>query len=163
MRFRRLTGFTILELLVVTGIIAILAGIAIYAYQRAMMRARQKRTMADMRSIGLAWEARASEVRQYNAAGFTMPAETINHPELVSLLAPEYMRTVPQLDGWGNAYIFALDEPIGSATGAAEYAIRSKGGDGRVDAEITTGEFNDPATDIIFSAGQFISYPSGVQ
>src|SRR5437763_14267573 len=34
----------------------------------AMQRARQKRSMADMRTIATAWESRATEVNQYTAA-----------------------------------------------------------------------------------------------
>ncbi|MGZ7080554.1 MAG: prepilin-type N-terminal cleavage/methylation domain-containing protein, partial [Thermoanaerobaculia bacterium] len=65
MRRQRAGGFTLIEVLIVVAIIAILAAIAIANYLTALQRARQKRTMADMRTIATAWEARATETRGY--------------------------------------------------------------------------------------------------
>src|SRR5204863_8921356 len=57
-----------LELLIVVAIIGILAAIAIPNLLTAMQRARQKRSMADMRTIATAWESRATETNNYTAA-----------------------------------------------------------------------------------------------
>ena len=53
---RKERGFTLIELLIVVAIIGIIAAIAIPNLLNAINRGRQKRTMADMRSIATAIE-----------------------------------------------------------------------------------------------------------
>src|SRR5215510_5849173 len=53
---RKQRGFTLIELLIVVAIIGIIAAIAIPNLLNAIDRSKQKRTMADMRSIGTACE-----------------------------------------------------------------------------------------------------------
>ncbi|HJT17133.1 MAG TPA: prepilin-type N-terminal cleavage/methylation domain-containing protein [Thermoanaerobaculia bacterium] len=160
---RRKRGFTILEVLIVVGILGILAAIAIANYLNAAERTRQKRTMADMRSVGLAWEARAVDTKSYNAAGFTMPAVPLNYSDLTTLLSPTYMRNIPQTDGWGHPLQFATDQAVGGKS-ASEYAIRSPGRDGAYSGNTYAG---GPTTsfdcDIVYSGGSFIVWPEGVQ
>jgi prepilin-type N-terminal cleavage/methylation domain len=158
-------GFSVIELLIAIGIIGILAAIAIGNYFNGIHRAKQKRTMADIRTIAVAWESRAVDVKQYNAAGggFAMPPAPVNYSELVTMLSPTYIRTLPASDGWGFAFEFAADQPIGSTTSAADYAIRSPGRDGKFSATYTDGPTTNYDCDIVYSGGQFIVYPEGVQ
>ena len=58
-------GFTLIELLIVVAIIGIIAAIAIPNLLNAIDRGKQKRTMADIRSIGTAVEAYAVDVNFY--------------------------------------------------------------------------------------------------
>jgi prepilin-type N-terminal cleavage/methylation domain-containing protein len=161
---RRRGGFTILELLIVVAIIGIIAAIAIANYLNAVQRTRQKRTMADMRSVAVAWEARAVDTRAYNASGFTMPTASISYSQLTTMLSPTYMRNIPSIDGWGYALQFATDRPVGSGTPAAEYAIRSPGRDGQYSGTTYAG---GPTTsfdcDIVYSNGSFVAWPEGTQ
>jgi type II secretion system protein G len=162
MRGRR--GFTIIELLVVVGIVGILATIAINNYYSALHRSRQKRTMADIRSVALAWEARAIDIKQYNASGLglSMPAAVISYGDLRSILAPTYMANIPSVDGWGNPLEFRMDRPLG-AIPAAEYAIRSGGRDARYQSTYVSGPTTDFDCDIVYVSGQFAIWPEGTQ
>lgn len=156
---KRQRGFTILEILVVLAIIGILSVVAIVNYISAINRAKQKKTVADMRTIATAWEARANEVGRYNAAGFAFPSTPMTHANLRSILVPTFTQTLPNLDGWGRALQFAYEgDP------ATTYGIRSPGRDGVFETgPYTSGATTDPDCDIVYSGGSFVVYPDTIQ
>ncbi|MCM2313691.1 MAG: prepilin-type N-terminal cleavage/methylation domain-containing protein [Thermoanaerobaculia bacterium] len=164
LRARKLQqGMTLVELLIVVAIVGVLAAIAIVNYMVALDKAKQKKTMADMRSIASAWEARATDRGSYSAAGqaaaFVWPGEGISGAVLEDLLNPTYIRPMARADGWGRAFEFGLDVAVGSASGASIYAIRSAGRDGIFESSYpdeTTTRFE---CDIVFSNGQFVVVP----
>ena len=146
MRNRNAKGFTLIELLIVVAIIGIIAAIAIPNLLNAIDRGKQKRTMADMRSIGTAVESYAVDNNVYPVA--------VTNAALQVLVEPIYIKRMPLVDGWNGAY------QVASAT--TTYTIHSFGKDG-AGATCTAGTtqlFND---EICFVAGQFVRYPQGSQ
>jgi type II secretion system protein G len=160
---RKQRGFTLIELLIVVAIIGILASIVIPNLLTAVQRSKQKRTMADMRTIATAWEARATDVNRYNAAGITVPTAVVTDDNLTSFLSPTYIKTFPERDGWGTNWGLAADQAWGSSVHAQRYVIISYGKDATTQSSYSGGATTNFDCDIIYSNGAFVQYPEGVQ
>lgn len=154
------TAATIIAVLVgglgAVAVIGILAAIAIPNMMTAMQRAKQKRTMADMRSVATALEAYGTDKNEYPQA------RTLD--ELSSALAPTYVREVPRLDGWETE----LRYECWGEEKCTNYALGAAGADKlweneslqQYTPETKTGDFD---CDIVFANGNFVQYPEGVQ
>jgi type II secretion system protein G len=146
MKYRNSKGFTLIELLIVVAIIGIIAAIAIPNLLNAIDRGKQKRTMADIRSIGTAIETYSIDNNDYPIAA--------DMATLAPLIQPVYIRTAPQQDGWSNAFTVTAI--------VSEYTVCSPGkaGTGACTATGSTNSFDDGIT---FVNGQFVQWPEGVQ
>lgn len=151
-------GFTLIELLIVVAIIGLLAAIAIPNLLNAMQRSKQKRTMADMRNLAQAWEARAVDENSYSISGYSPLASDLSPFDLRTMLQPTYMRSVPIQDAWENPWDFNTN--VGS--NAQRYQIVSYGRNGVADVS-SSGTTTDFDCDIVYESGQFVVYPEGVQ
>lgn len=149
-------------------ILAVLFGVMVVIPQRNLQR--RKQTMADMRTLSMAWEAYATDHNSYSVDAFRGPNDVQQATEFDKLhavrivdleraLSPTYVRKLPRNDGWGK--------PFDVRTGgydkegrAAFYAIRSAGKDRlfeRGPYELKTITSLD--SDLILADGTFVRYP----
>ena len=151
---RKQKGFTLIELLIVVAIIGIIAAIAIPNLLNAINRGRQKRSMADMRAIATALEAYSVDFNFYPKTDITTDLTT----QLDKYLTPTFIKRLPVNDGWNQAFYMM------NAAAGTSYTIysKAKGGAGTI-ANTPTGATTDFANAIIFSNGQFASWPEGMQ
>ena len=151
---RKDRGFTLIELLIVVAIIGIIAAIAIPNLLNAINRGRQKRTMADMRTI-------ATGIEQYEVDNNFYPKVGSGITTVATFLEPTYVKKIPRVDGWNQTFVFR-----GDATNGNDYTIMSYGknhvaGPNTTYAEGTkTTNFND---DIVYMDGHFVQWPEGMQ
>ena len=148
---RKEKGFTLIELLIVVAIIGIIAAIAIPNLLNAIDRGKQKRTMADMRSLGTSIESYAVDNNFYPKGMASVGAAGVS-----THVAPIYIKTVPTTDGWNNAW------DVDSTGTGAEYTITSPAKDGTQGTQ-TGGQTGDFNCDILFANGQFFQWPQGTQ
>ncbi len=135
-----------------TGMIA---AIAVPNLLNAIDRGKQKRTMADLRSIGTA-------IEEFSIDNNVYPGPTagwVSVDKIESSVAPIYIRKLPALDGWGHSIMVWSD--------GNNYLIVSPGKDGATSREWTVhdegGSTAAFADDIVFGNGSFVQWPEGKQ
>ena len=140
-------GYSLIELLITLVVIGVVAAMTIPNLLAAIDKGKQKRTMADMRSIGTAVEAYAVDNGNYPIAS--------DAATLALLISGKFVKVMPEQDGWNHAYV--VDSQ------ATQYTLSSSGKDGAPSGCVVgthTTQFNQ---DICFSHGQFVQYPEGAQ
>lgn len=158
----RRRGFTLIELLIVVAIIGIIAAIAIVNMINAIQRAKQKRSMGDMKTIATALDAYATDHNFYPAAaaislpsGLSLPTSTIG--VISGTLGPTYIRVVPLVDGWNSFFLY------GASPSRGDFALRSAGADGAPETSPQGGATTNFNADIILVDGTFVQFPDGAQ
>jgi len=153
---RRQKGFTLIELLIVVAIIGIIAAIAIPNLLNAINRGRQKRTMADLRSLATAIESYQVDFNFYPKVASLGNASTLS-----PYLSPTYIKRIPDNDGWNQPLCSQLD------AGGLTYSVWSLGKGAATTcaafATTTNPQTTDFSADIIFSEGRFTQWPEGMQ
>ena len=155
---RKNRGFTLIELLIVVAIIGIIAAIAIPNLLNAINRGRQKRSMADLRTVGTAVEAYAVDMAFYPT--FNEGAGDPFDATWYAFLEPTYVKTVPRRDGWRTEFR--------GVSVSRFYTLACAARDKVYEAALSSSAYNGRTTtvmdcDIVYSNGSFMSYPEGIQ
>ena len=147
---RKDRGFTLIELLIVVAIIGIIAAIAIPNLLNAIHRGRQKRSMADMRTLATAIGTYATDMNFY-------PRGMTNLGQFTPHLVPIYLRRMPSKDGWNTIY-YAFTDAVGD-----HYTVQSYGKNKTNEGCVLGTETQAFDCDICHQDGMFIQWPEGIQ
>ena len=142
-------GFSLIELLIVVAVIGLISAIAIPNLITAIQRARQTRSMADLKTI-----ARAVSLYEQDSAGFPIETSLVNVENLRSSLQG-YMGDFKATDGWRRPFMYISD--------GRNYTLISYALDGVASLPYTTGPIHLLEDDIVLSNGIFVQWPEGLQ
>jgi len=145
---RRSSGFTLIELLIVVAIIGIIAAIAIPNLLHALNSARQKRSMADIRTIGTALEMYQKDNSFYPKLTDTTISDVRSHLHM-------YNSNFNAIDGWGMDFYYSSE--------GRDYSLVCFGKNRAQDLPYIYGATHSFDADIVFTQGTFVQWPEGNQ
>ena len=142
-------------LLVLIAVVGIVAALIIPNFLDALQKAKQKRTVAEVRSIATALESARADDNRYPLAA--------DGAALAALLAGHGYTGNGQ-DGWQRTLRYTCLQPEGE--GCASYELASGGRDGAFEHDPgeypqESFELNAYDSDIVMSDGMFSRWPSG--
>jgi len=142
-------GFSLIELLIVCAVIGLIAAIAIPNLVNAIQRARQARTVGDIRAI-------SNSVAMYHQDYADFPIST-SWAEIATVeeALNAYMENIPANDGWQRAFMYISDGDT--------YTVASYGLNGQFDTPWTIGPIGFFDDDIVVNDGIFVQWPQGIQ
>jgi prepilin-type N-terminal cleavage/methylation domain-containing protein len=167
MRIRQ-KGFTLIEVLIVVAVIGIIVAMLIPNLLDALQKAKQKQTMGDMRTTGMAmfsWVTDQAAAAAAGASATTVDLASygtlLSVSDLSTVLVPQYIQSIPTLDGWRSPYQYYLrtDNPHAQQV----MLIRSLGRDKTSDATVYTVTNFDPTDydrDVVWADGYMVRWPS---
>jgi competence protein ComGC len=158
------SGLPLLLILIVGGfflvvVLGIIAALLIPNFLDALQKAKQKRTVADLRNVGTAIVSYSVD---HNG---TLP-QGQSLEEIKPVLVPEYLASVPSVDGWKRPFRYSCWRESPGAAGCDHFRIVSGGRDGVLESEDLskygqgTFEPTDYDRDIVFGDGFFLQYPA---
>ncbi len=161
-------GFTLIELLIVIAIIGIIAAILIPNFLDSINKARQKRTMQEMRETGTAmmsWLSDNVSASAAGASGLTFDVGdwqgTSDRAAIRDALVPTYIQQIKDRDGWKHSYTYRLD--LANPQRETIMLIGSGGFDGNsVSGSYSIGSFDptDYRQDLVWADGGFLRRPN---
>jgi type IV pilus assembly protein PilA len=164
----RQKGFTLIELLIVVAIIGIIAALLIPNFLDALQKAKQKRTVADVRNIGTAMFSWLTDQVGAAAAGasasdvvLTSYGTVLTAAQVGSVLVPQYMQDIPGADGWKTPYDYYLNtaNPLAPTVMAIRSMGRNKVAEGSGTYSVTSFDPTNYDQDIVWADGFFVRWP----
>jgi len=141
-------------------LLAVLEGVVLIALPDfgSIEGAKQKRTMADLRSAMTAVEAYAAREGAYPSSA---PMD-----DLAKLLEPASIDRLPRTDAWGHPIRYEAWKANDASPGPDSYLLASPGRDGawQVDPRtVAPGPTRGTKADIVIRDGEFVRFPEGTR
>lgn len=140
-------------LLALVAVGGIVAAILIPNFLDALQKAKQKRTLADLRDLAAAIEVYRLEEGVY--------PEAEDMAGLEAALVPDYTTAVPRLDGWKHEIVYGCWQEIEEPPGCDHYRLVSPGRDGLFEME-SPDEYEEGAFPMTEYDGDIVVGEGGV-